>query len=91
MASAGYGLLFSNLQKFNRTNGDLSSWLRQFNRSSQQGRCCCVVANKVDELVKGQLLMIFVAGQAKAILKEFEEQAGRAQTYDELSKLLKKH
>ena len=48
-------VLFTNLGKFsNKENGlDLTGWFRQFDR-------CCVVANKTDDLVKGQLLMLFV-------------------------------
>ena len=65
--------LFTNLGKFSRNeNGvDLTGWLRQFDR-------CCVVANKTDGLVKRQLLMLFVEGQAKAILEELEENNGGA-------------
>ena len=60
--------LFTNLGKFssNENGVDLTGWLRQFDR-------CCVVANKTDDLVKGQLLMLFVEGQAEAILEELEE------------------
>ena len=82
--SAGYGLLFANLEKYNGTNVELTTWLRQFDR-------CCVVANKIDDLVKGQLLMIFVTGQAKAILEDFEVQTGEHQKYSDLSALLIKH
>ena len=65
--------LFTNLGKFssNENGVDLTGWLRQFDR-------CCIVVNKTDDLVKGQLLMLFVEGQAKAILEELEENNGGA-------------
>ena len=58
--SGGLGLLFANLEKFTGSNLDLVAWLRQFDR-------CCVVANKTEDAIKGQLLMLCVTGQAKAI------------------------
>ena len=82
--SGGLGLLFSNLEKFSGTNVDLVSWLRQFDR-------CCVVANKTDDAVKGQLLMLCVVGQAKAILENFEEENGAVQPFTELKAVLEKN
>ena len=64
---AGYGLLFANLEKFNGDNIDLVPWLRQFDR-------LCIAGKLTFEAVKGQLLMIFVDGQAKAVLESYEEQ-----------------
>ena len=81
--SGGLGLLFSNIEKFTGT-ADLVSWIKQFDR-------CCVVANKTDDAVKGQLLMLCVAGQAKAILENFEEDQNGAQGYNALKGELEKH
>ena len=81
--TSGLGLLFSNLEKFTG-NADLVSWIKQFYR-------CCVVANKTDNAVKGQLLMLCVTGQAKAILENFEEDQNGAQGYDALKGELEKH
>ena len=82
--ATGLGLLFANLEKFNGSNADLIPWLRQFDR-------CCVVANKTDENVKGQLLLICCTGQAKAILENFEEEQGTAQNYTALKGVLENH
>ena len=82
MANTGLGILFTKLGKFDA--GDsvaLKSWLKKFDR-------CCGVANKVEQNVKGQLLMLFVEGRAQAILEAYEEQEGLAQTYDALVAVL---
>ena len=53
---ASLGILFTQLDKFTSNEAtDLATWLRNFER-------CCVVANKDDDTVKGQLLMLFVDG-----------------------------
>ena len=80
--SGGLGLLFSNLEKFSG-NSDLVAWLRQFER-------CCVVANKTEEPIKGQLLMLCVTGQAKAILENYEEEQGAVQSFTPLKNELDK-
>ena len=81
--SGGLGLLFANLEKFTGNNLDLVAWLRQFDR-------CCVVANRTEDAVKGQLLMLCVAGQAKAILENFEEEKGAVQPFSQLKGVLEK-
>ena len=82
--ATGLGLLFANLEKFNGSNADLIPWLRQFDR-------CCLVANKNEENVKGQLLLICCTGQAKAILENYEEEQGAAQNYTALKAALENH
>ena len=71
--------LFLGLEKFSDGNStDLHSFLSRFDRR-------CSVANKVDgdTPVKGQLLMLWVEGRARAALEEFElTQGGVKQTYD---------
>ena len=81
--NSSLGILFTRLEKFsNNETIDLTTWLRSFDR-------CCVIANKTDDLIKGQLLMLFVEGQAKAILEEFEVEQGTPQTYSDLIRKLK--
>ena len=77
------GILFTKLNKFTGDNdSDLTDWLRNFER-------CCVIAKREDALVKGKLLMLFVEGQAKAVLEEYEEEKGAPQEYNELADRLK--
>ena len=86
---AASSCIFSTLERFSDGNKTgLNTWLKKFDR-------CCVVANKVDGdngNIKGQLLLLFVDGRARAILEEFEEtQGGQPQTYDALIAKLKEH
>ncbi len=80
--------IFSTLQKFSDGDAtDLNAFLSKFDR-------CCVVANKVDADVpiKGQLLMLFVEGRARAALEEFElSNGGQQQTYAALVAKLKEY
>lgn len=85
MASSSFSVLFTRLERFTDSSStDLQTWLKNFDR-------CCVIANKTDDLVKGQLLMMFVEGQAKAILEEFEEEKGTPQNYTALVQKLKSY
>ena len=85
MASSSFSVLFTRLERFSGSSTtDLPTWLKNFDR-------CCVIANKTDDLVKGQLLMMFVEGQAKAILEEFEEEKGTPQAYSALTEKLKSY
>ena len=62
--------IFLSLEKFANGNGaELNSFLAKFDR-------CCLVGNKADadgQPIKGQLLMLFVEGPARATLEEFEQ------------------
>ena len=86
--AASNAYIFSTLAKFSDGDGtDLNAFLARFDR-------CCVVANKVDAdvPVKGQLLMLFVEGRARAALEEFElTQGGQQQTYAALVAKLKEY
>ena len=87
MANNSY--IFSTLEKFTDGNTtELTNFLSKFDR-------CCIVANKVDadgSPVKGQLLMLFVEGRARAVLEEFElSQGGAQQTYTALVAKLREH
>ena len=77
-------VLFSKLDKFTGSEDgiDLNTYLRNFDR-------CCLVAGKTDDTVKGQLLLLMVEGQAKAVLEEMEELAADPQKYSDLTEKLR--
>ena len=68
--------IFQKLEKFSgRSSDDLSSWIRGFER-------CCVIAGKSeDDLVKGQLLMLSLSGQALAVAERLEEEKKEQQKF----------
>ena len=71
-------IVFSKLEQFTGDGGlDLRQWLRSFER-------CCVIADKDDDLVQGQILMMCIDGRAKAILDHFEAEKGSPQKYTAL-------
>ena len=79
--------IFTTLEKFSDGNAtQLHSFLARFDR-------CCTVANKADGQtpIKGQLLMLYVEGRARAALEEFELSQGEPQTYDALVAKLKEY
>ncbi len=79
--AASNAYIFSSLEKFTDGNGtELNAFLSKFSR-------CCAVTNKVDAdvPVKGQLLMLFVEGRARAALEEYELTQGGQQQYMLLS------
>ena len=61
--------IFSRLDKFTGLGPgtDLRTWLTNFER-------CCTIAEKTDDLVQGQLLMLSAEGRTLAILERLEEQ-----------------
>ena len=71
-------IVFSKLEKFTG-NGtvNLNQWLKSFER-------CCVIADKKDDLVQGQILMLCVDGRAKACLDQFEDAKKEPQKYSAL-------
>ena len=89
MAAGTNTYIFSALEKFADGNGaELNSFLTKFDR-------CCLIGNKADadgQPIKGQLLMLFVEGRARATLEEFEAtHGGRQQTYVDLAAKLREH
>ena len=82
--------IFSMLEKFSDcTKMTLGRWLWKFD-------ICCTITKKEDSVdggpIKGQLLLLYVDGRARAILEEFEDaQGGVPQTYDALTAKLKEH
>ena len=73
-------MVFSKLEKFTG-NGtvSLNRWLKNFER-------CCVITDKKDDLVQGQILMLCVDGRAKACLNQFEDAKKEPQKYSTLKK-----
>ena len=73
MASSNLMALFSKLEKYNGSE-DLSSWLQKFNR-------CCMIADKNDDEIKGQLILLCLSGQALAVAEQLEQERQGAQTF----------
>ena len=79
---SSFNIICSKLEKFTGDGHiDLRQWLCNFDRF-------CVIAEKSNDLVVGQILMLCVDGRAKAILDQFEEEQGDLQKYSELKKQL---
>ena len=76
--SQGYTSIFNKMEKI-EGNGevDFASWLRSFDR-------CCTIAQKDDDLVKGQILMLCLSGQALAIAEQLEQEKQAQQKFSEL-------
>ena len=73
-------IVFSKLEKFTGNGSlDLRTWLRNFER-------CSVIADKKDDLVKGQILMLCVDGRPRAILDQYEEVKATPQKFTDLKK-----
>ena len=68
ISSSALSIVFTKLERFTGNGGsDLNTWFRNSER-------CCVIANKTDDLVNGQLLMLCVEGLvALAVLEDLEE------------------
>ena len=82
MTSQGFNSVFSKVEKFDgKSDVDFSSWLRSFDR-------CCTIAQKDDALIKGQLLMLCLSGQALAVAEQLEEEKKAQQKYDEIKSRL---
>ena len=76
-------IVFSKLEKFTGNgNVNLNEWLKNFER-------CCVIADKQDDLVRGQILMLCVGGRAKACLDQFEDSKQEPQKFSALKEQLK--
>ena len=76
-------IVFSKLEKFTgNANVNLNEWLKSFER-------CCVIADKEDDLVRGQILLLCVSGRAKACLDQFEDSKQEPQKFSALKEQLK--
>ena len=68
-----FNIIFSKLEKFTSDgNVDLCQWFRNFDKF-------CVIAEKSDDLVVGEILMLCVDDRAKTFLHQFEEETGDPQ------------
>ena len=72
--------IFNKIEKFNGEE-DLECWFRKFNR-------CCNLAQKDDDVVKGQLLMMCLSGQALAIAEQLEVDRAGDITYAQIKRRL---
>ena len=71
--------IFQKLEKFTGQQGsDLSAWLRGFER------CCVIHGKSDDDLVKGQLLMLCLDGQALAVADRLEQEKKASQKFKDL-------
>ena len=74
----GYSNVFNKVEKFEgKGDKDLVSWFRLFERA-------CTIAQKTDDLVKGQLLMLCLSGQALAVAEHLEEEQAVQQNFTQL-------
>ena len=80
MASNSSISIFQKLEKYSgQRSDDLSAWLRGFER------CCVIAGTKTDDdLVKGQLLMLCLCGQALAVAERLEEEKQTPQNFTDL-------
>ena len=79
MASNSSISIFQKLEKFAGQRGDdLTSWLRKLER-------CCVISGKSDDdLVKGQLLLLCLCGQALSVAERLEDEKKEPQEFADL-------
>ena len=76
MATSNFMSIFNSIEKFDG-KGDLSSWLTRFNR-------CCSVAQKDDDVAKGQIILLCLKGQALAVAEQLETEREGGQTYPQV-------
>ena len=62
--ASGFMAIFTKLEKYDGTE-DLTSWFKKFER-------CCTLANKNEDNVKGQLVMLCLSGQALAATEQLD-------------------
>ena len=73
MAASNNLSIFNTLKKYDGTS-DLKSWLQKFNR-------CCVLANKIEEEIKGKLILLCLDRQALAVAEQLEYERNGEQTF----------
>ena len=76
MGDKAYSSVFNRVEKFDG-KADLASWLRSFER-------CCTISKHNDDLIKGQLLMLCLDGQALAVAEHLETEKGAQQKFTEI-------
>ena len=62
--ATGFMSIFAKLEKYDGKD-DLATWFTKFER-------CCTLANKVEDNVKGQLVMLCLSGQALAVAEQLD-------------------
>ena len=62
--ATGFMSIFAKLEKYDGKD-DLATWFKKFER-------CCTLANKVEDNVKGQLVMLCLEGQALAVAEQLD-------------------
>ena len=78
--ASGNNNIFNRIDKFSGSGDtDFSSWLRTFDRA-------CTIAQKTDDLVKGQIMMTCLTEQAMAAAGNLELRQGAQQPYAELKR-----
>ena len=65
--------IFGKLEKYNGSE-DLATWLQKFNR-------CCAIADKMEDNVRGKLIMLCLTGQPLTVAEQLEHER---QTYDQV-------
>ena len=68
--------IFGKLEKYNGSE-DLATWLQKFNR-------CCAIADKMEDNVRGKLIMLCLTGQPLAVAEQLEHERQGEQTYDQV-------
>lgn len=76
MASNNMMNLFGKLEKYNGKD-DLKSWIQKFNR-------ICAIAQKTDDAMKGQIVMLCLEGQALAVAEQLEYELEGAQSFTQV-------
>ena len=76
-SGSNHNNVFNRIDKFNGKDTDLASWIRTFDHA-------CTIANKTDDLVRGQWLMLCLTGQALAVGEQLEEETKAQQPYTAL-------
>ena len=76
MATNNFMSVFATLEKYDGTT-DLCTWLQKFNRR-------CSIANKMEDDVRGKLIMLCLTGQALAVAEQLEHERNGEQTYEQV-------
>ena len=74
MATNNFMSVFANLEKYDGST-DLCTWLQKFNRR-------CSIAQKMEDDVRGKLIMLCLTGQALAVAEQLEHERNGEQTYE---------
>ena len=76
MATNSFMSVFATLEKYDGST-DLCTWLQKFNRR-------CSIAQKMEDDVRGKLIMLCLTGQALAVAEQLEAERNGEQTYEQV-------